>query len=119
MLRKSQRVTTQLFEECMKKGRVIHSPLFVVRILHDPTLSPTPATSPARIAAVAPVKIAKTSVARHRIRRRIYEAVRPHVLQIAPGNIILFLAKQPVITATLSELRQAVSDIFVKAGLLR
>jgi ribonuclease P protein component len=58
-------------------------------------------------------------VARHSIRRRIYEAVKPHVPKLAPGQAVLFIAKQTIITAAPSDLRQSVSDIFVKAGLLR
>jgi ribonuclease P protein component len=102
-----------LFEEVMKKGRVIHSPLFVVRILREASIAGT------HVSAVAPVKIAKTSVARHRMRRRIYEAVRAHVPNLVPGNVVVFLAKQSAIDVSLSDMRQAVSDIFVKAGLLR
>jgi ribonuclease P protein component len=90
-----------------------------VRALQETAAAPARATKAARIAAVAPVKIAKTSVARHRIRRRIYEATRSYVPKLAPGTTVLVFAKQPVIEATLPDLRQAISDIFVKAGLLR
>jgi len=97
----------------MKRGRVIHSPLFVVRILRDITI-PT-----AHVSAVAPVKVAKTSAARHKVRRRIYEAARSSVPKLAPGHIVIFFAKQPIIDTKLVDLKQEVSDLFVKAGLLR
>lgn len=74
---------------------------------------------PVRLAAVAPVKLAKTSVARHRIRRRIYEAARSHVEKLAPGTVVIIFAKQPAVEAPLPQLKQAIADIFVKAGLLR
>lgn len=92
---------------------MIHSPLFVVRILQDAT------DSGIHVGAVAPVKVAKTSVARHRVRRRIYEAARSSISQINPGISVIFFAKQLVIETALPDLKRAIHDIFVKAGLLR
>ena len=113
MLRRAQRVTKDLFDEAIQKGRVLHSPLFVVRVLHQAGLGSS------RIAAVAPVKVAKTSVLRHRIRRRIYEAVRPDMTSLTKDHVVIIMAKQTVIAAEFADLKRAVHDIFVKAGLLR
>jgi ribonuclease P protein component len=97
----------------MKNGRVIHSPFFLARIAKGKP------DEPARLAAVAPVKIAKTSVARHKIRRRMYEAARPFMQKALPGNTVILFAKQPIVSAEFADLRRATEDIFVKAGLLR
>ncbi len=51
----------------MEKGRVTHSPLFLVRTLRD--------TKGVKFAAVAPKKIEKTAVGRNRARRLIYTAI--------------------------------------------
>lgn len=104
----------------MKRGRVIHSPLFVVRMIGmEGGADKDSAGASTRLAAVAPVKVAKTSVLRHRIRRRIYEAARPHMQSLVPGHAIIFFAKQAAITADLPAIRAAVAHVFVKAGLLR
>ena len=71
------------------------------------------------VAAVAPVKIAKTSVLRHRVRRRIYEAVRPLMGVLAEDHLLIILAKQPALEAKAPELKESIHDIFVKAGVLR
>ena len=102
-----------MFGDVVMKGRAFHSPLFLVRVLADKTqLMP-------RVAAAAPVKVFKTSVLRHRVRRRIYGAMQPLIEKIVPGHIIVVLAKAAVVEASSSELKAAISEIFVKAGVLR
>ncbi len=112
MLKRSQRLSGSQFDLVIKKGRVLHSPLFIARILSGERSS-------SRVAGVAPVKVAKTSAARHLVRRRIYEAARPLMSEVAPGNLIILLAKQPAIGRKPTDLRQDIRSLFVKAKLLR
>ena len=74
MLKKSRRLSTKQFDEVMKKGRVVHSSLFLMRFMND--------QKDTRISAVAPVKIFKKAVLRNATRRKMYiiiESVWPHV----------------------------------------
>lgn len=113
MLPKSRRIETRSFEEILKSGKVAHSPFFMLRYIR------TQEGVPARFAAVAPVKIAKTSVARHAVRRRMYAAVSPYMDKVASGWQIIAFAKQPAAAAGMASVRQALQEIFVKSGLLR
>lgn len=97
----------------MNGGRVVHSPFFLARILQEKN------GAPARVAAVAPVKAAKTSVIRHLVRRRVYEAVRPLVPKISPGNAVAIFAKPAALKLKPLEMRPDIEAIFVKAGILR
>lgn len=91
----------------------MHSPLFLVRILNKG------GASPARFAAVVPVKVAKTSVLRHLVRRRTYEAVRPLMARVSPGNSVILFAKPPALPLKPAEMQPEIRNIFVKAGILR
>lgn len=113
MLRKSRRITTREFDKILKGGRVVHAPLFIVRYVASA------GPGPSRLAAVAPVKIAKTSVERHRIRRRIYEAARTHMGSLPAGASVIVFAKPGAAKADIGALRASLGEIFVKAGLLR
>lgn len=112
MLSRIQRVSTKQFEEIMKKGRVVHSPLFIARIV------PLENAEPSKFAAVAPAKIAKTAVIRNRTRRVIYESIRSFLSDIKDGNIVAVFAKPPLLTAGSKEIRVGLKELFVKAGLL-
>lgn len=113
MLRKSRRLTTKTLNEVLKNGRAVHSPLLLVRYARLST------DTPSAFAAVAPVKIAKTSVARHKIRRRLYAAVRPYMERLPSGWSVIAFAKQPAVSAEMADLRRSLEEVFVKAGLLR
>ena len=113
MIRRSQRVSGNQIEEAIKRGRVLHSPLFLVRYLSKE------GTSSSRVAAVVPVKVAKTSALRHLVRRRIYEAVRPLMSKISTGHVIILFAKSTVLKMKPAEIQPDIKSIFVKAGFLR
>lgn len=124
MLRRIQRVSNKQFEEVMKKGKIVHSTLFLARMIAtspDSTVIGKTSSTQAltRIAAVMPVKIGKTAVIRNKTRRQIYEAVRPFASELKTGFIIAIFAKAPALTASTDEIRVGVRDLFVKAGLLR
>lgn len=110
MLPRSNRISVGQFDTIMEKGRVVHSPLFLVRILSG--------QADTKIAAVASKKVAKTAVVRNKTRRRIYEAVKDLKGNILNNHILIF-AKPAVVSATLAELNQDLRSLFVKSGLLR
>jgi len=110
MLSRSQRLSVEQFDCVMKKGRLFHSTLFTLRLLCD--------QNEVGIAAVAPKKMAKTAVERNRIRRKIYEAVRPMCIRIRKCHMIL-LAKPGVSVAKQKDISEDIGRVFVKSGILR
>lgn len=113
MLNRVQRVTKRQFDEVMKKGRVVHSPLFLIRILE------LGGDIASRVAAVAPVKHAKTAVLRNSMRRKIYEGVKPILGELKPGLVMAIFAKDTALKTKSKEIHVGVKELFVKAGVLR
>jgi ribonuclease P protein component len=95
----------------MEKGRVIHSPLFLVRVLNGQL--------GVRIAAVAPKKAMKTAVERNKMRRRIYIAVSTFKNMITPGVHAIVFAKPVTTTASQENIITDLKELFVKSGILR
>ena len=92
MLPSSHRLSSRDITLIMEKGRVVHSTLFIVRWV--------PGEDHARIAAIAPVKVAKTAVGRNALRRKIYRGVQNIYPHIIPGIKAAVLAKSGAVTAT-------------------
>ena len=113
MLPRSQRLSVAYFNQVMEKGRVTHSPLFLLRFLKTDSAGQT------RIAAVAPQKIFKKAVQRNKLRRQMYEAVRPLYADVRPQLHVVIFAKAIAATADQATLKKEIKDIFVKAGLLK
>jgi len=118
MISRSHRLSTEQFNEVIKKGRVAHSPLFLMRALQT-------GEGPARVAAAVPVKVARKAVSRNAMRRKVYEAVRTLLSDIKEGlHVILFAKtinaptdlKKPLTGALISN---DLKGLFVKAGILR
>lgn len=110
MISRSQRISAEQLDLIIEKGRVFHSPLFVVRTLSG--------QSGVRVAAIAPKKIASTAATRNAIRRKIYAAVRPLTAHINFPVFIALFAKQQVHTTSVTDLKAHLQELFVKAGLL-
>ncbi|MDE2038329.1 MAG: ribonuclease P protein component [Patescibacteria group bacterium] len=98
-----------MVDAVMKKGRVIHSSFFMMRVL--------PAPGPFRMAAISPVKAAHKAVDRNKMRRRVYAAVS--VGKLKEGFHVALIARQTVLEADHSSLKADIEALFVKAGLLR
>jgi ribonuclease P protein component len=122
MLKKSQRLSTKQFNEVMSRGRILHSPLFLARVLIG--------QNGAKISAAAPVKLFKKAVERNKIRRKIYDvlgsfarslpAFRSKPPQSAEtGAHIIIFAKGGVLEAGPEEMAADLKALFVKAGLLK
>ena len=112
--------------EVMEKGRVTHSPLFVMRTLQhkeDGVRSKEKgvrskkgdSTLDIRIAAVAPKKVAPTAVLRNGIKRHIYEAVRPMIDSVTPGTHAIIFAKAEVAKADFKVIKADIKNLFSKA----
>ncbi|MDB5238827.1 MAG: Ribonuclease protein component [Candidatus Parcubacteria bacterium] len=99
----------------MKDGKVVHSTFFIGRIRLMP--------DSLRIAAVAPVKIAKTAVVRNRTRRRIYAAIRSAFgsdMSVMKSAQVILIAKAPLLVSDdPTQIQADIRSLFVKAGLLR
>ncbi len=96
----------------MEKGRVAHSPLFLLRYVSNTGVQ-------SRFAAIVPVKVVKTAVGRNTLKRKTYEAVQKVYSRIAPGYKIALLAKSPAITASVTTIEADLKDLFVKAKLFQ
>jgi len=96
----------------MEKGRVAHSPLFILRYIQN-----TPTHS--RIAAIVPVKVVKTATGRNKIKRKIYEAVQKIYSHIIPGYTIAVLAKTTAINADSKNIEMDIKNLLIKAKISR
>ena len=97
----------------MKKGRVLHSSLFLLRI----AMADDPAVL-SRISAAVSQKIAPKASARVKIRRFIYNAVSSLLPEMKTGSLVIIFAKslkEIVLPLATEDLRQT----FVKAGLMK
>lgn len=95
----------------MEKGRVIHSPLFLMRVMRS--------EGSTKFAAVAPKKIAKTAVDRNKLRRIIYNAIKTSYPRLVPSHHIGLFAKATAVGASFEVIAKDVHDLFVKAGILK
>lgn len=117
MLKSIHRLSTKQFMEVMEKGRIATSPLFVVRILQSNNQAfqrDNPGVL-SKISAVAPKKVAGTAVLRNKVRRQIYEAVRPLRNILIPGVSIIIFAKNETLKADLESMTTDLKQLFVKA----
>jgi ribonuclease P protein component len=110
MLPSSKRLTAHDVKDIMEKGRVAHSPLFLLRYIPNAGVQ-------TKIVAIAPVKVVKTAAGRNELKRKTYEVVRKLYPRITPGFKIALLAKSPAITASVATIEADLKDLFVKAKL--
>ncbi len=135
MIKRSRRLSTKQFSEVMEKGKIYHSPLFLMRVLEHGKQEAESKEKEVRskesggikIAAVAPKKIAPTAVLRNRIRRRMYEAVQaivstsvppaaqPTASSMIPGTHAIIFAKTTAITAEFEGMAADLKTLFSKA----
>ena len=112
MLPRSQRLSVEQFNQVMEKGRITHSPLFIVRSVTVPD-------DDTGVSAVAPQKIFKKATQRTKLRRQIYEAIQPIFDLIKPHTHAVVFAKNVTDKAEFESLEKEIKEIFVKAGLLK
>ncbi len=87
MLSNKKRVRKELFQDILKIGRTIPSPLFVFRYIPQ---------KPPQYAFVVPKTVAKRAVDRNKLRRQGYNILR---LTTLPSVVGVFFYKKPAKTA--------------------
>ncbi len=111
MLPKTKRLTTKSVDLVMEKGRMTHSPLFVIKSISTQETS--------RFSVSVPKKVAKTAVQRNKIRRQVYSAIKKIESQIKPGHTGMVIAKTGAEKLPFESLVSEIKDIFVKSGFLK
>ncbi|MBI5949945.1 MAG: ribonuclease P protein component [Chloroflexi bacterium] len=99
----------QQFDSAYSKGTVVGGPLLVLR--HIPNEG-----GPARWGFAVGKRLAKQSVRRNRVKRRLREAARR--IPVVAGHDIIVTARAGAMTATYAELLTALVRGLRKAGLL-
>lgn len=111
MLPKTKRLTTKSVDLVMEKGRMTHSPLFVIKSISTQETS--------RFSVSVPKKVAKTATQRNKIRRQIYSALRKIDNRIKPGLSGVIVAKSGIDKLSFISLELEISAVFVKSGFLK
>jgi ribonuclease P protein component len=111
MIPSSRRLTTALFKEVILKGKPLHSPIFVLRMLVSQGTS--------RFSVSVPKKVAKSAVLRNKIRRRLYSALQPTIPHIKAGIQGVFMVKQVILGMSFENIVKNLQDFFGKSGLLK
>ena len=106
MLPKKKRVTKDIFQDVMQNGKMISTPLFVLR--YKPSKSP-------QFAFIAPKTVAKQAVSRNKLRRAGYNSVR--FMAKNPYIIGLFFYKKGASKAKIEEIRSDIAMLFSKIPL--
>lgn len=95
------------------RGQTVRSPLIAVKYLFNNKRTDY------RSAVVVSRKVHKSAVVRNRIRRRIYEVIRRHELEISqPYDIVLTVFGDQVATMESAALEATLVDQLQRAGIL-
>ncbi len=95
-----------------KHGRTIRSPL--LSLVYAPN-----SHKKTRFAVVVSKKVLKSAVGRNRIRRRVYEAIRPEIPNLkAPTDHIFLIHSKEIVTIAFDELSTSIKDLLRKADLV-
>jgi len=97
----------------MEKGRVVHSPLFLLRY------SIENGSGGSKFAAVAPQKVAKKATERNKIRRKIYEAVKFNYSKVKNDVKGAIFAKKKLDGVDFDDLAEEIKQLFVKAAIMK
>jgi ribonuclease P protein component len=113
MLPKKIRLTTALFDQVFKSGRVCHSERFWMRSLL------LPAGTASRFAVAVPKKVAPTAVLRNKNRRIVYLAIEDQkdiLLQSDPGHMVIFGVKKDISKIPFGEVAKEIAALQLKKG---
>ena len=86
MLPKKLRIPRKLFSELLLNSRYTNSPIFSLRFVVDSSIKET------RVGVSVSKKISKSAVVRNKVRRRIYDALKP-IISNFPNGLFLFITK--------------------------
>lgn len=95
-----------------KKGRSFATPIFSLKVAKNEL-------PVSRFAVVVGLKASKRAVVRNTAKRRVREAVRALLPQIAPGYDVLILGRQKLTQATFAEVSATLRFALEKTGLVR
>jgi ribonuclease P protein component len=111
MLAKALRAGREEVERTIRDGRTVSAGLVYAKILKR--------ESGAHFAVIVSKKVAKTSVARHALKRKISAVLekRATALKKFSGIMVFFANKSPK-QATFKELAAAVEEVLTKAGVI-
>lgn len=91
-------------------GRPVRGALMSMHVVQDDRIKHS------KVAVVVSKKIHKSAVVRNRIRRRIYENIRPRLATMRhPSELIITVYQVELAVIPAAELDQAVNDLFYKA----
>ncbi len=105
MISKKKRVTKELFLSVLKNGKILSSPLFLLR--YTPSLE-------SLCAVVVPKSLVKRAVKRNSLRRKGYNAIR--ILTLPPATLLFFYKKEGI-NASSEEIRQDLEMLISKIRL--
>jgi len=112
MLSTKRRVKKASFEKIMKEGVFVNTTCFYLRRLKREDNSPT------LFGFVVPVKVKKTSVGRHLIKRKMSAAVEKFLPGIKLGLSIIIFAKNDVSKLPYVEVEKEILELLNKAQTL-
>jgi len=108
MLPSNRRVKRDFFPEIIKKGAFLHGKNVYLRYLERKD------DKPSLFSFIVPVKVKKTSVGRHLIKRKMSSVVEKHLKKIKPGLNCLFFSKNDLSAQPFSTIEAEILDLLSK-----
>ncbi len=111
MLSKKHRLSKSAdVKQTTARGRSFFNSYFVLKI--------APSKEEAKVTFITSVKVSKKAVDRNRVKRILREEMRKSITQFKPGNYV-FIIKRSAVSATPTELREALQKSLVTAKVLQ
>lgn len=106
MLPRNKRIQKKDFPAPKRQGFRVHSPLFSMTVYKNDEST--------RVSVVVSKKTAKTAVVRNKIRRRMYEAMKPFMDRITKTSLIVIYPKKEVSTIRFNVLKKEIETTLSK-----
>jgi ribonuclease P protein component len=113
MLPTKRRIKKEFFPKIVKEGLFVHSNNFYLRLLDRKDQQPS------LFAVVVPIKVKKTSVGRHLIKRKIIAAVESYLSNTLPGYSSIIFVKKDTSLLPYREIKNEVQELLIKAQTLK
>jgi ribonuclease P protein component len=112
MLSKNRRVRKEFFSKIIKEGVFVHSDVFYLKLLDRKD------NLPSLFSFVVPIKVKKTSVGRHLIKRKMSVAVEKLLISLKPGFSCLVFTKKDVSRLSYKEIEKEILALLKRSGIL-
>jgi len=112
MLPKDRRINKGSFDEILKKAPFFHTDTFFSRVLMRKDKQPS------LFAVVVTVKVEKTSVGRHLIKRRILGVLEKLLINTKPGLSCIIYCKKNLLTFSFKEVEKETINLLIKSKVL-